>query len=119
MSLIARNDGYSAQQGDNVVREAIPIVDPYNYSRKTADGQVKSSAGFIHTISISPLTATPTAGLLTIYDNTAESGTVIYTEWVFATAPGHTIKLDVQCSTGIYVSFDATLANVAVTVAYR
>lgn len=119
MTINARNDGYSAQQGDNTVREAIPIVDLYSYSRKTADGQVKASAGFVHTVTVSPLTATPTTGLLTIYDNTAESGTAIYTEWIFATDVGHTITLDVQCATGIYVGYDATLANVAVTVSYR
>lgn len=92
---------------------------PYLLGRATADAQIKSSAGFIHTVSIAPLTATPTAGLLTIYNNTAESGTVVYAEWVFATTPGHTVTLDVPCSTGIYVGFDGTLANVQVTVAYR
>ena len=92
---------------------------PYSYSRKTADGQVKATAGFIHTISIAPTTATPTAGLVTIYDSASETGTVIFSEWVFATTPGHTITLDVTCGTGIYVGYDATLANVSVTVAYR
>lgn len=88
------------------------------YSRKTADGQVKSSAGFIHTVSIAPTTATPTAGLLSIYDNAAETGTVVFSEWVFATTPGHSVILDVFCDNGIYVGFDGTLANVSVTVAY-
>lgn len=88
------------------------------YSRKTADGQVKASAGFIHSVSIAPTTATPTAGLLSIYDNVAETGTVVFSEWVFATTPGHTIILDVFCDNGIYVSYDGTLANVSVTVGY-
>lgn len=92
---------------------------PYLASRKTADGQVKAAAGFVHTITIAPLTATPTAGLLTVYDSLTETGTVIYSEWVFATTPGHTVTLDVPCGTGIYVGFDATLANVGVTLAYR
>jgi hypothetical protein len=48
----------------------------------------------------------------------AETGTVVYSEWVFATTPGHTITLDVFCDNGIYVGFDATLANVSVTVGY-
>lgn len=97
----------------------ITQMPPYTYSRKTADGQVKASAGFIHSISVAGLTATPTAGLMTVYDSTAESGTVIYSEWVFATVVGHTIALDVSAATGIYVGFDATLANAQVTVAYR
>lgn len=89
------------------------------YSRKTADGQVKASAGFVHTVTISPTTATPTAGLLTIYDNTAESGTIIFSEWVAATTPAHTVILNVTAGTGIYVGYDATLANVSCTVSYR
>lgn len=88
------------------------------YSRKTADGQVKATPGFIHSVTISPLTATPTAGLLSIYDNATETGTVVYSEWVFATAVGHSVILDVFCDNGIYVGFDAALANVAVTVGY-
>lgn len=54
----------------------------YRYSRKTADGQVKASAGFLHTVTVAPLTATPTAGLLSIYDSATESGAVVYSEWV-------------------------------------
>lgn len=92
---------------------------PYLLGRVVADGQIKGSAGFIHTVSIAPLTATPTAGLLTIYNSTTETGTVVYSEWIFATTVGHTITLDIPCSTGIYVGFDGTLANVQVTVAYR
>ena len=119
MTINARNDGYSIQQGDNTVREAIPVVNVWNVSYKTADGAVKSSAGFIHTITIAPLTATPTAGKITVYNNTAESGTVVYGEWVFATDVGHTVVLDAYCDTGIYVGFDGTAANIGVTVTYR
>lgn len=92
---------------------------PYTISRKTADGQVKATAGFVHTVTISPLTATPTAGLLTIYDSASETGTILYTEWVFATDTGHSVTLDAVAATGIYVGFDATLANVAVSVSFR
>lgn len=88
------------------------------YSRKTADGQVKDKAGYLHAVTIAPTTATPTAGLLSIYDSTTETGTVVYSEWVFATTPGHTIPLNVFCHNGIYVGYDATLANVSVTVSY-
>jgi hypothetical protein len=87
-------------------------------TRRTTEGLVYTGMATVHTISISPLTATPTAGLLTVYDSTAESGTAIYSEWVFATAPGHTICLDGIVRTGIYVGFDGTLANIAVSVTY-
>lgn len=92
---------------------------PYSYGRATADTQIKGSAGFVHTISIAPTTATPTAGLVTVYDSTTETGTVIYSEWIFATDVGHTITLDVPTTNGIYVGYDATLANASVTVSYR
>lgn len=91
----------------------------YTYGRATADTQIASASAFIHTVSISATTATPVAGLLTIYDNTAESGTVVYSEWITTSVAGHTVILDVKCGTGIYVSFDASLANVQATVAYR
>jgi hypothetical protein len=103
---------------DNILNKSV-VEHRYSYARVTADTQVKSSAGFIHSITIAPTTATPTAGLLTVYDNTAESGTVVYTEWIFATDVGHTILLDVSCATGIYIGFDGTLANVSATVSYR
>lgn len=93
------------------------------YTRVTADGQVSTNASGapvrLHTISIAPTTATPTAGLLSIYDSASETGTVIYSEWVFATTEGHTIVLDVDCYTGIYVGFDGTLANVSCTIAWQ
>lgn len=105
--------------GEDLTNNVLKTERQYSYSRKTADGQVKASAGFIHAVTISPTTATPTAGLLTIYDNTAESGTAIYTEWIFATTPGHTVILDCVAATGIYVGYDGTLANVSVNVSYR
>lgn len=91
----------------------------YSSSRKTADGQVKASAGILHAVSISPLTATPTAGLLTIYDSLTETGTILYTEWIFATTPGHTVILDVAFAIGLFVGYDATLTNVATSVSYH
>lgn len=94
-------------------------VGPYLSGRVVADGQIKASGGFVHSVSIAPITATPTAGLLTIYNSLTETGTVLYSEWIFATTPGHTVILDVPAGTGIYVGFDATLANVQVSVSYR
>lgn len=84
----------------------------------TADTQVKASAGFLHTVTIAATSAAPVAGLLTIYDNTAESGTVLHSEWLTTSVTSHTITLDVKASTGIYIGFDATLANVRVSGSY-
>jgi len=88
-------------------------------TRITSEGLIRTGNGVLHTISIAPTTATPTAGLLTVYDNTAESGTAIYSEWVFATTVGHTITLDCNVNIGIYVGYDATLANASCTVTHR
>lgn len=87
-------------------------------TRVTADTAVRSGAGKLHTISIAPTTATPTAGLISVFDNTAESGTTIYSEWIFATTPGHTIVLDCDVQTGIYVGY-TTVTDVSVTVTHR
>lgn len=97
----------------------IPCGD-FSYKRCTADTQVKDSAGFLHTITFSQTaSAAPTAGVLTIYDNTAESGTVIQTIY-FSTAVllPVTIVLDVECATGIYCGFDATLAGIEAVFSY-
>jgi len=105
--------------GEDLDEDVMKVEQRFTRGRATADASIVSGSGFLHTITISPLTATPTAGLLTVYDNTAESGTVIYSEWVFATAVGHTVTIDATFGTGLYVGFDATLANVACVVAYR
>lgn len=103
---------------EDAARGKAIVEHKYDATRRTTEGLVVSGSNFCHTISISPLTATPTAGLLTIYDNTAESGTAIYSEWVFATAIGHTVIIDRSMQNGIYVGFDGTLANIAVTISH-
>lgn len=115
---LRNREQYAPAYEDNVNGKAV-VEQRNSYARVTADGQIKASAGFLHTVSVAPTTALPTAGLVTIYDNTAESGTAVYSEWIFATDVGHTIILDVVMGTGIYVGYDAALANVSVTVSYR
>lgn len=91
---------------------------PMSYSRVVADGQVKGSAGHIHTINIAP-TGSVTAGVLTIYDSLTETGTVIYSVALPTTTfTPFTVLLNVAAATGIFVGFDATLANVQVTTSY-
>lgn len=98
---------------------ALVEAGPYVFGRVTADGQIKSSAGFIHTVTISP-SGSVVAGVLTIYNSTSESGTVVASFALPVTSfTPFSVTLDVACSTGIYVGFDATLANVSCTVSYR
>lgn len=92
---------------------------PYTPTRVTADAQIKASPGFIHTLSFSP-TGAVTAGTITIYNNTAESGTQVFSFAAPATTfTPFSVTLDVACSTGIYVGYDGTVANVQTTVSWR
>lgn len=61
----------------------------HQYSYKAvvvADAQVKATAGFLHTVTISCNDAAPTAGSIIIYDSAAESGTVVFNH-TFTTTP--------------------------------
>lgn len=90
-----------------------------NVKSCTTDTAVIAGLGKLHTVSIAPVTASVTAGLLTVYDSTAESGTVLYKEWCLTSLVGHTITLDCDYYTGIYVGFDGSLANVAASVTFQ
>lgn len=100
--------------------QAIVTSEPikYNVARATADALAKTGVGVIHTVTVSSTQATPVAGLLTIYDNTAESGTAVYSEWVTAGVLPHTVTLDEPVANGIYIGYDATLTGVNVNVSY-
>ena len=86
--------------------------------RVSADALVRTGNGKLHTISIAPTTSSPTAGLLSVYDSLTETGTIIFSEWVFATTPGHTITLDCDVYNGIYVGYN-TVTNVSCTVTHQ
>lgn len=106
--------------GEDLTNDILKVEERYSYSGiKTADAQIKASAGFIHSITISCNDAAPTAGSVIIYDNTAESGTQVYNETFTTTVfRGYSVILDVVCSTGIYVGFTTT-ADVNVQISYR
>lgn len=84
----------------------------------TADTLVKTGAGFLHTITCSS-DAAATAGSLIVYDNTAESGTVLWS-WTISAVEyqPRTLTFDVAFSTGLYLGFTTT-ADVNCTVSYR
>lgn len=89
----------------------------YNSVRATASLLAKTGAGVLHSLSVAALTATPTAGLLTIWDSLSATGTTLYTEWVPAGVLPHTLTLDISFVTGCFIGFDGTLANAAATAA--
>lgn len=88
------------------------------YNNVTGDEQILATAGKLHTITVGEVT---TAGTLTVYDNTAESGTVIATLELplVGSTNGlpYTLHFDVNCATGLYLGYDASLVG-NVTVSY-
>lgn len=109
--------------GEDQTNNVMKTEQQFAFTRCAADTQVKASAGFIHSITIQSTDATPTAGSIIIYDNTAESGTEVMRFDVKATAnvgvqSAQTVVLDCIVGTGIYVGF-TTVADVAVTVSWR
>ena len=105
--------------GEDIANDVLKVEERYSYQLVTSDTAIKSGVGFLHSITFSPNDATPTAGTIIVYDNTAESGTQIFNWSVAATAfIPFTVILDVTFSVGCYVGFTTT-ADVNVTVSYR
>jgi hypothetical protein len=105
--------------GEDVPNDVIKVEQRFAYDHVTADTAVKSAPGFLHALTFAQTDAAPTAGSIIVYDNTAESGNIIYSE-TFTTDVfrGYTVILDVAFSVGLYVGFTTT-ADVGVTVSYR
>jgi hypothetical protein len=105
--------------GEDIANDVLKVEQRFSGLYMTADTSVKSGVGFLHTITFTCIDAAPTAGTIIVYDNTAESGTTIYSE-TFTTTPfrGYTVTLDCSFTVGLYVGFTTT-ADVGVTVSYR
>lgn len=115
--FLKNREQYAPVYENNVTGKA-EVEHKYTNARVTADGQVKASAGFVHTVTLSA-TGAVTAGVITLYNNTAESGTVLWSGTAQVAMNPVTIILDVEASTGLYVGYDGTVANVATSVSYR
>lgn len=124
-SLAVRNDNDAAFSGTDLDYTPFGVdsagrvsLRPFSYNRLAADGQVKGSAGTLHTVTIAA-TGIVTAGVLTIYDSLTESGTVIFSFAIPTSLTAVSLTFDCPFATGLYVGYDATLANVQVTTSYR
>lgn len=106
--------------GEDLINDVQKVEQRFSYTYCAgADTAVKSGAGFLHTLTFSQIDAAPTAGTIIVYDNTAESGTIIFSStWTTAVFFPTTITLDVSFSTGLYIGFTTT-ADIGVTVSYR
>lgn len=91
----------------------------YSYRNCAADTLVDTGKGILGSITLSCNDAAPTAGSVIIYDNTAESGTIIFSH-TFTTTPfvPVTLPMNVAYSTGLYVGFTTT-NDVNVSIAYQ
>lgn len=105
--------------GEDLANDVSKVEQRFTGIRLTADGLVKSGVGFLHTLTFAQSDAAPTAGTIIVYDNTAESGTILYSETFDTTVfRGYSVILDVSFTIGLYVGFTTT-ADVGVTVSYR
>ena len=104
--------------GEDLTNDLIKTEHRYTPFRVTADGQVKAGAGLLHSIEIAA-TGTVTAGVITIYDSTTETGTILLSFTVNVATPLIPVPVNKVFSTGLYIGYDATIANVQVSGSYR
>lgn len=99
--------------GEDLANNVLKVEERFSYANiaSATTTTVKSGAGFLHCLTIN----TTAAGAITIYDNTAGSGTKIAT---IAASPviGSTFKFDVSFGTGLTI---VTAAASDITVSYR
>jgi len=98
--------------GEDLVNDVQKVEERFNYTNITtaATTVVKSGAGFLHSITVN----TDAAGTITIYDNTAGSGTKIGT--IKSSAGVNSYFYDVSFATGLTI---VTAAANDLTIAYR
>jgi len=99
----------------------IPVqnIDAFSFKYCTTDTQIKAGAGYVHTITFTPLDVAATEGTIILYDKLTEAAPIAFSLYIPAAffAPV-TVTLDINMSTGIYLGFTTT-ADVGVTISYR
>lgn len=105
--------------GEDIPNDVLKVEQRGSGVMVSADTRVKTGAGFLHALTFTCLDAAPTAGSVIVYDNSAESGTVLFNH-TFTTTPfvPFTVTLDVTFATGLYIGFTTT-ADVGVTPSWR
>lgn len=106
--------------GEDLTLDVMKTEQRYSKSYATTDKLVKTGAGFIHTVTISPTDAAATAGTIIIYDSTTEgTDDIIFSYYIPAAAlVPVTVTLDVTTATGTYIGYTTT-ADVNTTISYR
>lgn len=105
--------------GEDLANDVQKVEQRFSLLNCTADTLVKTGVGFLHSVTFAQTDAAPTAGTIVIYDNTAESGTIIQTvSFTTAVFQPYTLIYDGVFSAGLYIGFTTT-NDVNVTVSYR
>jgi len=105
--------------GEDQTNDVLKTEQQFSYAYCVADTQVKGSAGFVHSLTFSPLDAAATAGTIFLYDALTETTPTVFSYYIPAAAlVPVTVILDVKMTTGIYIGFTTT-ADVCVTCSYR
>ena len=109
----------TAIAGEDLTNDVLKTEQRFSGSMVSADTLIKSGAGFLHSLTFACIDAAPTAGTIIVYDNTAESGTILYSETFDTTVfRGYSVILDLVFSVGLYIGFTTT-ADIGVTPSYR
>ena len=89
----------------------------YNTISVAADKAVCTGPGVLHTVAHFQADAEPTAGSVVVYDNTTNSGRILYrVYWPAAAFIPSSVILDIAFERGIYVDFtDTTDVNLVLT----
>lgn len=98
--------------GEDLAVDVIKVEERYSYTNisSATTTTVKSGSGFLHAIVIN----TTAAGTITVYDNTAGSGTTIAT--IAASSADKTLIYNVSFTVGLTI---VTAAASNITVSYR
>ena len=107
--------------GEDQTNSVFKVEHQYSYKAGlVADGAVKASAGFLHSVTCAGNDAAATAGDMTIRDATsAGAGTVVQAlNFQAAWLQPFTVIVDASFATGIYFDFTTT-ADVMCSASYR
>jgi len=104
--------------GEDLTNNVLKVEQRFSYTNvaTTATTVIKASAGFLHAIVINTPLAT---GSLTIYDNTAGSGTKIATITLPAALVSGAITLTYNCAFGTGLTIVGATANIDYTAIWR
>lgn len=96
-------------------------TDLLSSGKKTADAQIKASAGYAGNMICIGDSSAAAGGTIIVYDSLTETGTALFTLDIVASADYHVpmvLPIYTSAATGIYLGY-TTVSDVACTVFYR